>query len=208
MKRLAILGASGHGKVIADAALLSGWQEVVFYDDAWPELTNNSHWPVAGNTQALLTNQADFDGVIVAIGNNKIRLEKSIQLEQAGFCLVNVIHPTALISPFATIGNGCFISARSIIHVDAVIGDHVIINTAAIIEHDCVIATGSHISPNVSLAGGVKVGHCSWVGINATVRQLISIGDYAVVGAGGVVVNDVPAGAAVVGNPAKLLVKN
>lgn len=208
MKRLAILGASGHGKVIADAALLSGWQEVVFYDDAWPELTNNSHWPVVGNTQTLLTKQAEFDGFIVAIGNNRIRLEKSCELEQVGFCLVNIIHPTAVISPFATIGNGCFLSARSVIHVDALIGDHVIINTASIIEHDCVIATGSHISPNVSLAGGVKVGRCSWVGINATVRQLISIDDYAVIGAGAVVVNDVPAGTVVVGNPAKVLIKN
>lgn len=208
MKRLAILGASGHGKVIADAALLSGWQEVVFYDDSWPELTKNSHWPVVGDTNTLLTDRAQFDGVIVAIGNNETRLDKGTQFEEAGFRLVNVIHPSAIVSPFATIGDGCFVSARSVIHVDAVVGDHVIINTAAIVEHDCVIATGSHISPNVSLAGGVKVGYCSWVGINATVRQLVSIGDRAVVGAGGVVVNDVSHNIVVAGNPVRPLSKS
>ena len=76
MKCLAILGASGHGKVVADIAELSGWDEVIFFDDAWPEIKNNSVWPIMGNTESLLDTIQDYDGVVVAIGNNDIRLNK------------------------------------------------------------------------------------------------------------------------------------
>jgi len=205
MKRLAIIGASGHGKVVADAALLSGWKDVVFFDDAWPEQKLNSHWPVIGDFQCLLNSMDSFDAVIVAIGNNAVRQKKSIELKNAGFLLASVIHPTAVVSPFSNIGYGCFIGANSIVHVDASIGDYVIINTSAVIEHDCKIGEASHISPSAALAGGVTVGIRSWIGIDACIRQVTKVGNDAVVGAGSTVVKDVSSGTTVIGSPARAL---
>lgn len=205
MKRLAILGASSHGKVIADAALLSDWDDVVFYDDAWPNLKTNGSWSVVGDTKTLLKNVGEIDGVIVAIGDNSIREKKSFQLKQASLPLVSVIHPNAIISKYAKIGTGCFFAASAVVNADATIGEFVIINTAAVIEHDCFIGDACHVSPSASLAGGVVLGERSWVGINATVRQLVKFGDDVLVGAGSVVIKDVQSGITVVGNPAKIL---
>lgn len=207
MKRLAILGASGHGKVIADAALQSGWQEVVFYDDAWPELQINSHWPVVGNTESLLQNKEPIDAVIIAIGNNTIRQDKSYQLKQSGFTLATIVHPTAIVSQFAVMGQGSFVAAGAIVHVDAQIGNFAIINTTAVVEHDCVIGEASHISPSAALAGGVTVGDCSWVGINACIKQSIKIGNNVIIGAGSTVLNNLPDDVTVVGNPSRILNK-
>lgn len=205
MKRLAILGASGHGKVIADAALLSEWDDVVFYDDAWPSRKTNAAWPVVGDTKALLEGLSRVEGVIVAIGDNSIRQEKSFQLKQALLPLVSVIHPKAIISKHTKIGNGCFIAASAVVNADSTIGEFSIINTAAVIEHDCHIGTACHISPSASLAGGIVAGERTWIGINATLRQLVKLGDDVIVGAGSVVIEDVQSGTTVVGNPAIVL---
>jgi len=205
MKRLAILGASGHGKVIADAALLSGWDDVVFYDDVWPGRRENGSWSIVGDTKTLIENIGEVDGVIVAIGDNNIRQQKSFQLKKALLPLVSVIHPKAIVSKHTKIGAGCFIAASAVVNVDVVIGDFSIINTAAIIEHDCFIGNACHISPAASLAGGVILGQRTWVGINATVRQLVKLGEDVLVGAASVVIKDVQPGTTVVGNPARIL---
>lgn len=208
MKRLAILGASGHGKVVADAALLSGWDEVMFYDDAWPELKTNASWPIVGNTLTLMESSERIDGIIVAVGNNRIRQEKSQALRAAGLPLATVIHPSAIVSQFSSIGEGCFVAASAVIHVDSTIGDYSIINTAAIVEHDCCVGEACHISPGSALAGAVRVGHSSWIGINSCVRQLVNIANNVVVGAGSTVIKNVPSGTTVVGNPAKPLINH
>ena len=208
MNKLAILGASGHGKVLADMAELLGWKHVVFFDDAWPGLTKNGHWPVAGNTMALLEQLSEFSGVLVGIGNNTIRLEKQAQLAARGARLITLIHPSALVSRYAHIGSGSVVMAGAVINVDARVGEACIINTNASVDHDCMLEAGVHISPNVALAGGVRVGRGAWLGIGACVRQLMDIGAGAVVGAGAVLVKPVPPAACVAGNPARLLRKN
>lgn len=203
MKRLAILGASGHGRVVADAAELSGWDEIIFFDDAWPDLKNNSVWPVIGNTVDLLTSANDFSGVAIAIGNNNIRIEKLNLFRQKGVSLPPIIHPQAVISRYSIINDGCFICAGVVVNAGAKIGFGSILNTGCSIDHDCVLADAVHISPGAGLAGGAKIGTCSWVGIGAVVRQFINIGSYSVVGAGAVVIKDVPEGVVVVGVPAQ-----
>lgn len=208
MRCLAILGASGHGKVLADAALLCGWETIVFFDDAWPNLSQNSRWPVIGNTDGLMAKVADFDGVIVAIGNNQIRLSKSNLLVKFGANLITLIHPSAVVSPFASVGRGGFIAAAAILQVDSCIGDACIINTNAVVEHDCDIADGVHVSPSAVLAGAVNVGELSWVGAGASIKQLVNIGSGVTVGAGAVVICNVADGNTVVGNPARELLKN
>lgn len=203
MKRLAILGASGHGKVVADTAELSGWDEVVFFDDAWPQCTSNSVWPVRGNTADLVAAVNEFSGVAVAIGNNAIRLQKLALLRELGVALPAIIHPQAIISRYASLGEGSVVCAGVVVNADACIGVGVILNTGCSIDHDCVLADAVHISPGARLAGGAKVGECAWVGIGAVVRQLVTVGAYSTVGAGAAVIRDVAEHTTVVGVPAQ-----
>ncbi|WP_434049420.1 acetyltransferase [Marinobacter salarius] len=205
MNCLAILGASGHGKVVADAAEQSGWGSIHFFDDAWPELASNSHWSVVGSSAELLTNLDKYDGVVVGIGDNRIRSQKLQQLGAAGANIVSVIHPSAAISPYVKLGVGSVVFANSVINADAMVGPGAIINTGSVIEHDCRLGKCVHLSPNATLAGGAVLGRLVWVGANACVKQQVSIGDEAVVGMGSVVLRNVIAGMVVAGNPAKPL---
>tara|TARA_R110000851_G_scaffold175556_1_gene321897 strand:+ start:23648 stop:24262 length:615 start_codon:yes stop_codon:yes gene_type:complete len=201
--RLAVLGASGHGKVVADAAELAGWQDVCFFDDAWPRLTMNGHWSVVGSSAELLDSLEKYDGVVVGIGDNRIRRQKLQDLDAAGASVVSVIHPAAKVSPYAKLGSGVVVFANAVINADAVVGTGAIINTGAVVEHDCRVGECVHVSPNATLAGGVLLGQLVWIGANACVKQLISIGDEVVVGMGSVVLQNVVAGMVVAGNPAK-----
>lgn len=201
--RLAILGASGHGKVVADTALQAGWTEVLFFDDAWPVRLENGVWPVVGDTSSLLERQAEFDGIVVGIGDNRIRLAKTRELIAAGAKIATIVHPSASVSSLATVGQGSVIFAGAVIQVDTRLGDACIVNTRASVDHDCRLGDGVHICPGASVAGLVQVEEAVWIGIGASVRQLVHIGRDATVGAGGVVVNDILDGQTVVGNPAK-----
>ena len=203
MKRLAILGASGHGKVVADIAELTGWDEVVFFDDAWPVIKTNSVWPVIGSTNVLLESIGDFSGVFVAIGNNDTRLNKLNLLREFGASIPSIIHPNAVISRYSVIDDGCVVCAGVVVNADSRIGFGSILNTSCSIDHDSIIDESVHVSPGVRLAGGVKVGKCTWIGIGAVVRQLITIGAYSVVGAGAAVVKNVPESSTVIGVPAQ-----
>jgi putative NADH-flavin reductase len=130
---LAILGASGHGKVIADAAEQAGWHSVTFFDDGWPELKENGPWAVQGDTSALLTKLSDFDGIVVGIGTNCIRAVKQLELSDAGAKLVSIVHPTAVVSSHAAIGSGSVVFANSVINACAVVGAGVIVNTGVVL---------------------------------------------------------------------------
>jgi len=201
-KRLALLGASGHGKVVADTALCAGWEEVVFFDDAWPAAVHNGHWPVLGNGAMLLERLHEFDGVVVAIGNCQVRLRKQQELAAAGARMATIVHPRAWVSAHAPLGAGTVMMAGAVVNTDARIGEACVINTGATVDHDCVLADGVHIAPGAHLSGNVSVGRCGWVGVGAAVRQGTAIGAGAMVGAGAVVVRAVPEDTTVAGNPA------
>ena len=200
-KQLAIVGASGHGKVIADIAEQLGFS-VKFYDDAYPNKTHIEHWPIQGTCADLIALHTTAIDVVVAIGNNEIRQQKIQLLQQNNFNLITLIHPTAVISKYAVIAQGTVVFASAIINAFAKVGEGCIINTSAVVEHDCTIGDFTHICPNVALAGGVIVGSKSWVGIGSQVRQLITIGDNCLIGAGSTVVKHIPNNVTVLGSPA------
>ena len=208
MKRLAIVGASGHGKVVADIAELQGWGEVVFFDDAYPDVSSLECWHVQGTCENLIASKGEFDAVAVAIGDNTIRLEKAEWLQTHGITLATLVHPNAVVSQYAQLGAGSVVMAGAVLNPFVSLGVANIINTSATIEHDCQLGDAVHISPGVNIAGGVSIGDRSWIGIGASVRQCIQIGENTVVGAGAVVVSDIESSIVVAGNPAKVMRRN
>jgi len=203
MKRLAVLGASGHGKVVAEIAELLGWN-VTFFDDAFPEMSKLEVWQVKGTTTDLLATLSDFEGCIVAIGNNEIRLDKALMLESKQANLVALVHPLAVVSQYSQVGVGSVVMAGAVINPFTSIELANIINTGATIDHDCILGAGVHISPGANLAGAVCIGNQSWVGIGAVIKQGLLIGEKVTVGAGAVVVSNLPSNVVAIGVPAKV----
>ena len=204
--RLAVVGAGGHGKVVADAALCAGWQDIVFFDDssqARASLTSAERWSVGGAVDDLLARAGFFNGVIVAVGNNHARMELQRELEAGDAIIATVVHPSASVSRFATLGPGSVAIAGAAVNVDASIGRGTILNTGATVDHDCVVGEFVHLSPGVHLAGGVKIDDLAWIGIGAVVRENIRVGRGAFVAAGAVVIKDVAPGVTVAGVPAR-----
>lgn len=198
-KRLVILGASGHGKVVAEIAEQAGYEEICFVD-AQAELLANLKWPVVGKSFN------DIKGAFtafVAIGNNKTRAAQVRDLVNAGIPLARLIHRAAVVSSYAIVAPGSAVMANAVVNPAAQLGTGVIANTGCTIDHDCAIGEYSHISPGAHLAGNVIVGQRSWIGIGACIREGIVIGDDVTVGAGSVVVSPIASGSTVVGNPAR-----
>ena len=202
-KGLLIIGAGGHGKVVADAAREQGqWTKLAFLDDD-PQLTAPIvGLPLLGGTQAAAGLRIEYPDAVVAIGNADGRLGLMEELGRQGFGLPVVRHPSASISASAILHAGCVVFAQSAISADAALGKGCIVNTGATIDHDCILADGVHVSPGAHLAGGVTIGRGAWIGIGACVRENITIGGAVTVGAGAAVVNDIDRNLTVAGVPA------
>jgi acetyltransferase EpsM len=145
------------------------------------------------------------DRFVIAIGNNAVRSkcygELVSQRLQPAAC---PIHPSAVVSPSASIGPGTVVMPRAVINAHAEIGEDCIINTGAIVEHDCAIGAHAHISPGATLGGGVQVGAGAHIGLNACILPGLTVSSGAVVGAGAVVTQSVPENVVVAGVPARL----
>lgn len=201
MKRLAIWGAGAHARVVAEAAELSGWTAPDMFDRA--EARPSDPWRLLGDDQSLLQRLGEFDGVVVALGDNHQRLDWTLKLETHGAPIPTIVHPTAWVSPRARLGAGTVVLAGGIVSTGARLGRAVIVNTGASVDHDDLIGDGVHIAPGARLAGHVTVGDRSWIGLGAVVREGLFLGEDVVVGAGAAVVKSVETGQTVIGVPAR-----
>lgn len=199
MNRLIIIGASGHGKVVADIARLSGYTDIAFLDDA-PGLEVVSGYPVLGVVSTFFAYlQDDF---FVAIGNSDSRRRIQDEIASSGARLVTLIHPSAVVAKDVVIGEGTAVMAGAVINPSVRIGRGCIVNTSASVDHDCVIGDFAHISVGAHLAGTVSIGYGTWVGIGAVVSNNISICSNCMIGAGAVVVKNINVGGKFYGIPA------
>lgn len=199
MKKLVIIGAGGHGKVVADLALLNGYEKIVFRADLGGA-TECAGFPVEGTTDDL-SGRRDWD-FFVAIGDSAAREKYFKKLE--GFNIVTLIHPNATVARGAQIGRGTAVMAGAVVCTYAKVGDGCIVNTCASVDHESVVGDFSHISVGAHLSGGVNVGRSVWVGVGAAVVDKVSICDCCVVGAGAVVTKNLDARGTYIGVPAKL----
>ena len=204
-----IVGAGGHGRVATDIVRALGGSVAGFVDNDPSRMgdvvVDNAHveWIQTNFVESAHRGEVQHP-VALAFGHNRSRLALFIQLI-GHVSLPRLIHPTALISPSASIGDATHLCPFVVVHPNAQVGRAVILNTRCIIEHDCVIGDGCHVSPGAVLAGGVTLGDRTWVGANATIINNVTVGSDVTIGAGAVVIRDVPDGVTVVGNPARVL---
>lgn len=197
-KPLIIYGAGDHGLVVAQAAAAAGWNVVGFLDNQ----------PPASHLHAIPIYQTIPQGVpqenfFVAIGDNMARRRLYGDLAQDDTQLVNVIHPTAWVSPTAILGSGIYVGPQAVINTDAEIGNGVIVNSGATVEHHCVVGPFAHLAPGVAMGGHVWIGALTLVGVGASIRPQVRIGEHCTVGVGAAVVNDLADNRTATGVPAQ-----
>lgn len=197
-KKLIIIGASGHGKVIADIAIKNGYEIIGFLDDD-DTIQNVLGFPVIGKVEKVPKYQEVCEFVI-AVGANAMRKKIAVMYNVEWATL---IHPSTVIGMNVQIGRGSVVMANVVINPSTKVGQHCIVNTGAIIEHDNVLADYVHVSPNAALAGTVRVGESTHIGIGACVKNNLEISGGVVVGAGAVVVKDICDKGVYVGVPAR-----
>ncbi|MFN0135796.1 MAG: NeuD/PglB/VioB family sugar acetyltransferase [Phycisphaerae bacterium] len=206
MKDVLIYGASGLGSLTLDILMVAGqFRPIGFLDSDREKLgTIVDGLPVLGGLDAIsATRIARLAGIVVAVGDGRVRAALGDECRRRGLQLISAIHPLASISPSATVGAHVIIGARSTVCVNVSIGDHAIISAGCIVDHDCVLEQGAFLHPAVRLAGGVRVGRNAVLHIGSSVIPGRKIGDAALVGPGSVVIRDVPSGLSVQGVPAQ-----
>ncbi|MFC2947720.1 acetyltransferase [Virgibacillus sediminis] len=208
MDKLILIGAGGHSKVIQDIANASNEFETFAVVDDAIDGTNQTDGIIYANTSFIDSLQVEHFKFCIAIGNNATRREifatLGIPIEQYAV----LIHPTAVVSKSAEIGNGTVVMPNAVVNADSIIGKHCIVNTAAVVEHDNRMEDYVHISPNVTLSGIVSIGEGTHVGSGATVIPGKIIGCWCTIGAGAVVVGNIGKHVTAAGVPAKKIVKN
>jgi len=203
MSRLLIIGTGGQGKVVLDCAKK--------YYDSITFMTNDlnskgiSGYPLMYEQETSVDDVVrNYDELIVAVGNNDARLKISLNYAKKGIKLATIIHEKATVSESAIIGEGTVVFANAVINPLATIGKCCIINTGAIVEHDCIIKDGVHISPNAAMGGTVFIGEKTWICIGSSIIDNTKIGNNSIIGAGSVVIKDIPSNVLAVGVPAKI----
>ena len=206
MSGLLIIGAGGHGKVIADiASSMNVWDRIAFVDDKYPELKVVLEWPVIGTINEFNNFRDAFSHVFIAVGDNMVRKMIMEQVEREGGEVPVLIHPRAAVSRFAVVGAGTVVINQAAVNASAIIGKGCIINTGATVGHDCELGDFVHVAPGASIAGEAVIGDHSWIGMGSAVIEQVKVGKGVVVGAGSVVLKDVSNYQLIVGVPGKIV---
>lgn len=200
---LAIIGAGGHGSVVADAALVT-WshEQIRIFDDA-PLTEILPGLVVATSPLSTVECSPNEWRVVVAIGDNTIRQARMGDLKRLGYRGATVIHPAAIVSNHAVVNEGAVIMAGAVVNARAVVGEGCIVNSGAIVEHDVKLGGFTHLSPGAVAAGGARIGHRCWIGASAVVKEGVTIGDDIVLGALGFAHADLQKAGTYVGAPAR-----
>lgn len=199
MRKLLIIGASGHGKVVADIAKKNKYDDIAFLDDN-EDLSKCGNYNIIGKCSRF----EEFDcDMFVAIGNAEIRERLQNMLEEKGKIIPALIHPNAVIAENVSVGAGTVIMPGAVVNPDSIIGKGCIINTCSSVDHDCIVENFAHISVGAHLAGTVTVGEKTWVGIGAVVSNNLKIADNCMIGAGATVIHNIEESGTYVGVPAK-----
>jgi UDP-N-acetylbacillosamine N-acetyltransferase len=211
LDKVVVWGASGHALVVADILRLMGGHVIVGFLDS-VELDRRGEAfggasILGGQEQLEKLRDSGVSNLALGVGDCNARLRLAEIATESGFTLVTAVHPSAVVAQSASIGAGTVLCAGSVVNPEARLGLAVIVNTSSSIDHECEIADGVHLSPGVHLAGRVKVGRGSALGIGTLARDGISIGEQCIIGAGSVIVNDLPAGIMAYGVPAKVIRK-
>jgi sugar O-acyltransferase (sialic acid O-acetyltransferase NeuD family) len=204
---LLIWGAGGHGSVVLDVARSTAlFERIVFMDDdlARAGLSFCGCSLIGGHGELHRFSGSAF---IIAVGDNRTRARCFQRALENGLLSTALVHSSAILAPSVSIGSGTVVMPGAIVNAGAVIGENCIINSGAVVEHDCRISAHVHISPRVVLGGGVSIGCFAHVGIGATVLPGATVGEESIVGAGAVVLRQVPARCTVVGVPARALLR-
>ncbi|MCO4853023.1 acetyltransferase [Bacillus vallismortis] len=207
MRNVAIVGDGGHGKVIRELInTRSDTRLAAVLDDKFRTFQDGKEWytgpPEAASEVRRLIPDVLF---LIAIGNNRIRKQQAERLGLKKEDFITLIHPSAIVSKSAVIGEGTVVMAGAIIQADARIGAHCIINTGAVAEHDNYISDYVHLSPRVTLSGAVAVQEGAHVGTGAAVIPQLTIGSWSIVGAGSAVIRSIPDRVTAAGAPARII---
>lgn len=201
-----IVGAGGQARIVCDILSYDRNVDVVgFTDNDVPDSNERIFGrPILGRHEDIADIVAEHGirAAVVAIGDNVVRAERYEMLRSVGLKVLNAIHPSAVISPTATIGEGNVVSPGAFVNTLARIGDNCIINTGAIVEHEVTVGSHVHLAPGVIVAGRVTIGDMTFIGAGSVVREYLMVGERVVVGAGSVVLGEVPSGVMVAGAPA------
>ena len=199
-----IFGTGGHAKVASDCAREMYSRQIMISGDAV-----RGEW---GDVPILPQSQRTFSEwrtlcplAFVAIGDAACRAQVLSEVEAAGFTLVTLIHPTAVVSPSAQLGPGVLVCPGAVINADARIGKGCIVNTGAVVEHECEIGAFSHIAPKAVLGGGAVLGPYCRVCLGAVVSDHITIGEHTTIGAGAAALSPLPERVLAAGIPARVL---
>ena len=207
--KIVIWGAGGHAKVVADILRCIGGYEIAgFLDDANPLHHGQSYCGamiLGGKEQLPRLREQGITKLILGFGDCAARLKLWEFVKNLGFDFVTAIHPRATVAAGVTIGEGTVIAAGAVINPGSRLGANVIINTCASVDHDCIIEDGAHLSPGARLGGKVTIGRGAWLALNSTVVPGTTIGECAVIGAGAVVLSNIPPRVLAYGIPARII---
>ena len=197
-----LIGYSGHGKVLLEAAGLTGIN-VIGYCDIHEKHQSLIKLPYLGNEQDDNFDWNKCGNYILGIGDNLKRRDLFNKIKAQGKKCLSLIHPDAKTSSYIKVGEGTFIARGASINPDVQIGNGVIINTNASVDHDCQIGSFSHLAPGAVLSGGIKTGESVFIGANSVIKEYLVINSYSIIGAGSTVVHNIESHSKVFGNPAK-----